>query len=410
VKRFFACLLATIGLASTAALVGVAPAGAGLPAPSYDCTLTPAAPGGLEGFDDVPVPIDVTDRTDPVPPGGTATYDVNLSLPALGELPLPDGVVVAVIRLSVEVPIPEGVTDVQVAFANPVGQTANPPVSRWFDESDEDTLVAEFRRPALLQEIQIHADGSYTFGGQPVVAPAVSFTATLPSDPNTDVEWTVPDLSADLRIISGHALACTPDAPETVIVSTSTCDAEDFTDITTSHPFYCDIAWMNAEGISTGFEPGPTYKPSVAVSRQAMSAFLYRFAGSPAFSDPGQATFADVSTSNQFFTEIEWMAAEGISTGTPASPKPLYKPSSAVSRGAMAAFMYRFAEATDEAPGSSPFVDVSTGHPFFKEIAWMNSTGISTGYLPGPEYRPSAVVSRQAMSAFLNRLSALMPA
>ncbi|OWY59880.1 hypothetical protein B7486_72195, partial [cyanobacterium TDX16] len=205
-KRFFACLLATIGLAGTAALVGVAPAGADGPldpSPSYDCALAPAAPGGLEGFDDVPIPIDVTDRKDPVPPGGTATYDVNLSLPELGELPLPEGAQIAVIRLSVEVPIPEGVTDVDVAFANPTGQTANPPVNRWFDESDADTLVAEFRRPAIFQEIVISADGSYTFGGQPVVAPAVSFTATLPSDPNAVVEWTVPELSASLRIISG---------------------------------------------------------------------------------------------------------------------------------------------------------------------------------------------------------------
>jgi hypothetical protein len=379
--------------------------GAGEPAPTYDCELD----SELTSFDDVPIPTDVTDRKDPVPPGGTATYDVNLNLPEIGELPVED-ITIAVIRLGVEVPIPDGVTNVEVTFANPEGDTANPPTSRWFDESDADTLVAEFRRPAVFQEIEINDDGSYTYLDEPVVAPAVSFTATMPSTPNTEVEWTVPTITADLRVIGADALTCTPNAPATVMVETSTCDAEDFTDISTSHPFYCDIAWMNAEEISTGYQPGPTYRPSAAVSRQAMSAFLYRFAGSPPFPDPSQATFADVSPSNQFFTEIEWMADEGISTGTPASPKPLYKPSSAVSRGAMAAFMYRFAEATDAAPGSSPFVDVSTGHPFFKEIAWMNSTGISTGYLPGPEYRPSAVVSRQAMSAFMNRLSALTPA
>jgi len=33
--------------------------------------------------------------------------------------------------------------------------------------------------------------------------------------------------------------------------------------------------------ISTGFLPGPAYKPSIPVSRQAMSAFLLRLAEGP---------------------------------------------------------------------------------------------------------------------------------
>jgi hypothetical protein len=37
---------------------------------------------------------------------------------------------------------------------------------------------------------------------------------------------------------------------------------------------------MAAEGISTGFVNG-TYRPDVAVSRQAMSAFLHRLADGP---------------------------------------------------------------------------------------------------------------------------------
>ena len=58
---------------------------------------------------------------------------------------------------------------------------------------------------------------------------------------------------------------------------------------------------------------------------------------------PGEPTFSDVGTGHPFFDEIEWMAAEGISTGYAGSPKPSYQPSAAVSRQAMSAFMYRLA-------------------------------------------------------------------
>ena len=75
----------------------------------------------------------------------------------------------------------------------------------------------------------------------------------------------------------------------------------------------------------------------------------------------------------------------------------------------MSAFMYRLAgEPLFSPPGSPTFPDVGTGHLFFAEIEWMADEGISTGYLDGT-YRPSVAVSRQAMSAFMFRLAPLLP-
>jgi subtilisin family serine protease len=182
-----------------------------------------------------------------------------------------------------------------------------------------------------------------------------------------------------------------------------------FLDVAPSHPFYLDIEWMADQGISTGYVPGPTYRPSNPVTRQAMSAFMYRLADSPTFTAPATSTFGDVSPSNLFYDEIEWLADNGISTGTAASPKPLFKPSSPVSRAAMSAFMYRLAgRPAFVAPGagSTTFGDVGTGHPFYDEIEWMAAEGITTGTAasPKPLYLPGSAVSRQAMSAFMHRL------
>ena len=86
----------------------------------------------------------------------------------------------------------------------------------------------------------------------------------------------------------------------------------------------------------------PLYKPLDPVSRLAMAPFLYRAAGSPDFAAPATTSFADVPTGHPFFREIEWMRASGVSTGTAQSNgSPLYKPVDAVSRQAMAAFLNR---------------------------------------------------------------------
>jgi hypothetical protein len=101
------------------------------------------------------------------------------------------------------------------------------------------------------------------------------------------------------------------------------------------------------------------------------------------------------------------MFAEGISTGTPGSPKPTFKPGDSVSRQAMSAFLYRFSGDDSFEPDGQTFADVSPGHPFYEAIEWMADRDISTGYPPVPTYRPAAAVSRQAMSAFLYRYAGL---
>jgi hypothetical protein len=179
--------------------------------------------------------------------------------------------------------------------------------------------------------------------------------------------------------------------------------SQTFTDVGFDHPFYEDIEWMAAQGISEGYEPGPTYRPSDPVTRQAMSAFLYRLAGEPEFVLPLSPTFTDVSAAHPFYDEIEWMADAEISTGY--EPGPTYRPGAVVTRQAMSAFLYRFAEEPDfPLPPSPTFTDVSDSNAFYDEIEWMAYAEISEGYEPGPTYRPSAAVSRQAMSAFLHRI------
>ncbi len=173
-----------------------------------------------------------------------------------------------------------------------------------------------------------------------------------------------------------------------------------FTDVPASHPFVREIAWMKANGISTGNANG-TYGPTASVTREALAAFLYRMAGRPTYTPPKVSPFRDVAVTHPFYKEICWLAASTITTGWPDGT---FRPGLAVERQAMAAFLYRFAgKPAFTPPATSPFRDVRTTDPFYKEIAWLASVGVAGGYTDGG-YRPTAAVDRQAMAAFLNRL------
>jgi streptogramin lyase len=182
-----------------------------------------------------------------------------------------------------------------------------------------------------------------------------------------------------------------------------------FTDVGPTQPFFDEIAFMAEHEVSTGFQPGPTYRPGGNTTRAAMSAFMYRLADEPPFTPPGTPTFADVEPSSTFFDEIEWMADEGISNGFTEGSEQVYRPGSAVTRQAMSAFMYRLAGEPAFVPPVTPtFSDVAVGSTFFHEIEWMNDEDITNGF-PGGIYKPASPVTRQAMSAFMARLHRLLP-
>ncbi|NQX12010.1 S-layer homology domain-containing protein [Microbacteriaceae bacterium VKM Ac-2855] len=176
-------------------------------------------------------------------------------------------------------------------------------------------------------------------------------------------------------------------------------------DVPADSAFYTEIAWMFSRGLTTGYAESDgslSYRPTATVSREAMSAFLYRYSGDT-FTPPPTPSFADVPVDSTFYTQIEWMKAEGISTGTvQADGSVRFLPGDPVSRQAMSAFLARLDGATPTAPVTSSFSDVPTDHPFFTEIEWMAAEGISTGY-PDGTFRPTDVVTRQAMAAFLYR-------
>ena len=216
-------------------------------------------------------------------------------------------------------------------------------------------------------------------------------------------------------LMQGPASATAPASvffeQEDVAPAAASGSAQQFTDVPTTAQFFKEIQWMGSKGISTGWAQADgtrLYQPLLSVNRDAMAAFMYRLAGSPAFTAPGISPFADVPPTAQFYKEITWLAAQGISTGwVEADGSKTYRPLQPVNRDAMAAFMHRLAGSPAfTAPTVSPFADVPPTAQFYKEITWLASTGITTGWTEADgskTYRALSPVARDAMAAFMYR-------
>ncbi|MCC5952025.1 MAG: S-layer homology domain-containing protein [Acidimicrobiia bacterium] len=330
---------------------------------------------------------------------------------------------------------PDGVVSnhTGAGISGPRGITAGPDGSLWFTNRSNNSIgqaigldVPELPgAPTAVAAVPGNAQAIVGWaapasdGGSPVTG------YTVTADPGSATCGTTTELSCTVSgLTNGTSYTFTvvatnwvgdspPSEPSDPVAphataTTSECGVTEpgpFSDVPGDQAFCTQIEWMATTGISGGFPDG-TFRPTVAVSRQAMAAFLHRFAGEPEVTLT-QPYFDDVPTSQPFYTAIQWMAEVELSTGTPQTgSKPLYKPTDAVSRQAMAAFLHRIAGEPDVALGAPFFGDVSASHPFFEAIQWMAEVELSTGTAqPGgnPDYLPVNPVSRQAMAAFLQR-------
>ncbi|MFC7375398.1 S-layer homology domain-containing protein [Brachybacterium sp. GCM10030268] len=126
-------------------------------------------------------------------------------------------------------------------------------------------------------------------------------------------------------------------SPDVTLPSTSP-----FTDMRPTQEHYKAVVWAYQEGITTGWTMSDgtrQFRPVRPIARDAMAAFLYRFAGEPAYSMPDGKCFADVPHSTMYAKEMCWMKSSGVSKGWRDGT---YRPLQPVKRDAMAAFLQRY--------------------------------------------------------------------
>ena len=188
-----------------------------------------------------------------------------------------------------------------------------------------------------------------------------------------------------------------------------------FIDVNWSTPHEAHILWLAQNGVSKGWDVpgGREFRPYVNVARADMAAFLYRLVGEPAYTPSKQdiQKFRDVTWNTPHAKEIWWLASTGISAGWDMGGYAEFRPYAEVARADMAAFLFRLAGKPAFYPSyeeRQAFSDVNSYTPHVREILWLASTGVSTGWDLGggvKEFRPYVIVTRCDMAAFLHRMS-----
>jgi hypothetical protein len=167
------------------------------------------------------------------------------------------------------------------------------------------------------------------------------------------------------------------------------------------------IEAIAAAGITKGCNPpvNDRYCPSASVTRGQMAAFLVRALD---LAPVGSDYFSD-DTGSVFESQINSLAAAGITKGCNPPANNLFCPNDPVTRGQMAAFLVRAYGYTDDG-GGDRFSD-DDGSVFEPAIDRLATAGVTKGCNPPANtmYCPDRAVRRDEMATFLARAGDLAP-
>jgi hypothetical protein len=167
-------------------------------------------------------------------------------------------------------------------------------------------------------------------------------------------------------------------------------------------PFAAEITWVAEQGITAGCKapPGALFCPNDFVTRGQMAAFIVRAEGY--INNGGGDLFVD-DDGSIFEDAIDKLATAGVTLGCQPPPNARFCPDDLVTRGEMAAFIMRALDLPGGI-GADLFVD-DDGSIFEDYIDQLASAGITLGCTPPPNalYCPNDFVTRGQMAAFLFR-------
>jgi hypothetical protein len=174
-----------------------------------------------------------------------------------------------------------------------------------------------------------------------------------------------------------------------------------FADVSASHTFANDIAWLADEGITRGCNPpsNTRFCPGAQVTRGQMAAFLVRALGLS--TGAGTNQFND-DNGSVFENDIDKLATAGISRGCNPPLNTKFCPDTRITRGQMAAFLAR---ARGLSNTNTDYFHDDDGSIYENDINRIAKAGITKGCDPpaNEHYCPNSNVTRGQMAAFLAR-------
>ena len=221
-----------------------------------------------------------------------------------------------------------------------------------------------------------------------------------PSQANTPAADATVPASACLRASADGSPSLSLSSPDTklhrpVIASPDYQPA--FEDVPEGSAYYDGVRWaVRAQVMDPDSET--LFGADNTVTRGELIRIFYRLAGSPSVTRPDHSPYEDVDESDPNYDAYLWARDQQITSGWNDGK---FHPEAPLSNASTVALLHRADGSSKiQLTGTSPFSDVTSSTPFYRQIVWASRRGVST-VSEGDAFAPTEHTSKARVAMML---------
>lgn len=223
---------------------------------------------------------------------------------------------------------------------------------------------------------------------------------TDPSQANTPAADATVPTSASLYASADGSPSLSLSSPDTklhrpVIASPDYQPA--FEDVPEGSAYYDGVRWaVRAQVMDPDSET--LFGANNTVTRGELIRIFYRLAGSPSVTRPDHSPYEDVDESDPNYDTYLWAREQQITSGWNDGK---FHPEAPLSNASTVALLHRADGSSKiQLTGTSPFSDVTSSTPFYRQIVWASRRGVST-VSEGDAFAPTEHTSKARVAMIL---------
>ena len=221
-----------------------------------------------------------------------------------------------------------------------------------------------------------------------------------PSQANTPAADATVPTSASLHASADGSPSLSLSSPDTklhrpVIASPDYQPA--FEDVPEGSAYYDGVRWaVRAQVMDPDSET--LFGADNTVTRGELIRIFYRLAGSPSVTRPDHSPYKDVDESDPHYDAYLWARDQQITSGWNDGK---FHPEAPLSNASTVALLHRAdGSSKSQLTGTSPFNDVTSSTPFYRQIVWASRRGVST-VSEGDAFAPTEHTSKARVAMML---------
>ena len=170
-----------------------------------------------------------------------------------------------------------------------------------------------------------------------------------------------------------------------------------FEDVPEGSAYYDGVRWaVRAQVMDPDSET--LFGADNTVTRGELIRIFYRLAGSPSVTRPDHSPYEDVDESDPNYDAYLWAREQQITSGWNDGK---FHPEAPLSNASTVALLHRADGSSKiQLTGTSPFSDVNSSTPFYRQIVWASRRGVST-VSEGDAFAPTEHTSKARVAMML---------